>query len=696
MFIFVSVKFSHNVLMKITTFLPIAIAGLILSFGCTPRDTYQKTTDFKVVAERFYDTEILRYQVQGFDRLSPGQKELVYYLYEAALSGRDIIWDQHYRHNLRIRRMLEGVYATFDGDRDSEQFGQFVRYAKRVWFSNGIHHHYSSRKFIPEFDAAYFSELVMRSDAAALPIDDLGSRESLIELLEPVLFDPAVDAVRVSSDTGSDLVASSANNLYRDVSQAEVEAYYQERRDPADRRPPWHGLNSRLAKHNGQIVEEVYKAGGLYGPAIERITYWLEKAAHVAENQAQQEALEKLISYYRSGDLRTWDEYNIAWLRDTSSVVDVINGFIEVYSDPLGLRGSWESVVHILDFDASERMAALAANAQWFEDNLPVAPEYRRERATGVSYRVVTVVAEGGDAAPTTPIGINLPNSNWIRTEYGSKSVSLGNITEAYEQAAASGIVDEFYHSQEERDRIREHGSLAGKMRTAIHEVIGHASGRLEPGIGNPGETLKNYGSPIEESRADLVALYYLLDPKLVDLGLIPSLETGKAEYDRFIKNGLQLQLRRIEEGASIEQAHMRNRQMVARWAFEKGRADRVIEKIYEDGKTYFVVRDYDKLRSIFAELLREIQRIKSQGDFEAARALVEAYGVQVDQEMWLEVKNRFSSIGSAPYAGFIQPRLVPELKNGEIVDVAIEYPDDFATQMMEYGSNYSFLPHEN
>jgi dipeptidyl-peptidase III len=681
---------------------PIALAVFLIAFlpaiwSCRPApDPAAAGEPFEVVADRFADVEILRYEVPGFERLSPLQKELVYYLYKAALSGRDILWDQHYRHNLLIRRTLEAINGTYTGDRNSPDFQAFLVYSKRVWFSNGIHHHYSYRKFEPGFTPEYFTDLINHSDPDSLPLVVVRTPQELLKLLIPVLFDPELDAVRVSGDPNTDLIANSANNLYRDVNQAEVEAFYAGKRDARDTQPPWFGLNSRLVKESGTITEQVYRSGGLYGPAIDRIVHWLEKALGVAENQAQRDALELLIEYYRTGDLRVWDEYNIAWLRDTASVVDVVNGFIEVYGDPLGLRGAWESVVSIRDFEASERMAALARNAQWFEDNLPTYPYHRRERASGISYKVITVVAEGGDAAPATPIGINLPNSNWIRTQHGSKSVSLGNITEAYGRADGGGTVDEFYYTPEERARIREQGSLAGKMRTALHEVIGHASGKLEEGIGNPGEALKNYGSAIEEARADLVALYYLLDPHLVELGLIPSLETGKAEYDRFIKNGLQLQLRRLEAGAEIQQAHMRNRQMVSAWAYERGQTDGVIERIADQGKTYFVVRDYEKLRQLFGVLLKEVQRIKSQGDFEAARQLVETYGVRVDQEMLREVKERFAHIESAPYAGFIQPRLVPVVRDGKITDVRIEYPDDFVSQMMEYGASYSFLPDLN
>jgi len=669
---------------------------LIFANACTKQgekaDKQASDESFEVVADRFADLRILRYRVHGFDQLDLEKKKLVYYLYQAALSGRDIIYDQHYRHNLTIRKTLEAILNTYGGDRDSEDFDQFLVYAKRVFFSNGIHHHYANKKFNPGFSEDYFKILISGTDPAALPLENFDDVDALVDFLTPILFDPAVDAKKVVKDPGVDLIATSANNLYEGVTQEEVEAFYKAMKDPNDATPPMYGLNSKLVKEGGKISEEVYKVGGLYSDAIEQIVFWLEKASEVAENDAQKKALDLLIKYYQTGDLRTFDEYSIAWTQDTTSTVDVINGFIEVYGDPLGMRGDYESVVSIKDFEASKRMAAVAANAQWFEDNSPIMEQHKRKNAAGVSYKVITVVVESGDASPYTPVGINLPNSNWIRANHGSKSVSLGNINEAYNLASGGKTTDEFYLSEESKERRKEYGLIASKMHTALHEVIGHASGKIEPGVGNPSETLKNYRSSLEESRADLVALYYIMDPKLVEIGLIPSTDVGKTEYDGYIKNGLQLQLRRLEPGDNIEQAHMRNRQMVSSWVYEKGLKDNVIEKVVIDGKTYVEINDYEKLRELFGQLLREVQRIKSQGDYEAGKNLIETYGVKVDQDMLREVHKRFEALDVAPYSGFINPKLVP-VKDGEtITDVKVEYPEDFLQQMLEYGKEYSFL----
>jgi dipeptidyl-peptidase-3 len=565
-----------------------------------------------------------------------------------------------------------------------------MEYAKRIWFSNGIHHHYSTRKIIPGFSPEYLKSLIGNS-AAHLPLIDGETKEKFIEFLIPIMFDPQVAAKRVNLDGNIDMVKGSANNYYEAVTQAEVEAYYQKMRKPDDPTPVLYGLNSKVVKENGQITEKTYKVGGMYSPALERIVYWLEKASAVAENEQQKTAIDKLIAYYKTGDLKTFDDYSIAWLNDTSSVVEFVNGFIEVYGDPMGLKGAYESVLSVKNREASNRMAALSANAQWFEDNSPISKEHKKESVKGVSYKVITVVSEGGDSAPATPIGINLPNSNWIRKTHGSKSVSLGNINDAYANAASKGAVDEFYLGDSVRARVMKYMVEAGNMHTSLHEVIGHASGQMMPGVS--ADALKNYASTLEEARADLVALYYITDPKLVDIGVQESVDAGKAEYDVYITNGLLLQLRRLEEGENVEESHMRNRQMVSAWVFDRGKPENVVERRQENGKTYFVINDYAKLRKLFGDLLKEVQRIKSTGDFEAGKLLVETYGVIADPALMQEAKERYKQFDSKPYSGFIQPKLVAVTEGDKIVDVKIEYPDDFVRQMMEYGKSYSFLP---
>lgn len=679
------------------------LAGLIFIFAaCSGKKNNDEAGNpsgkgsFEFVADRFADLQILRYQVQGFDNLDLEKKKLVYYLTQAGLSGRDIIYDQNYKHNLKVRRTIEAIFETYTGDKDAEEFKAFETYAKRVWFSNGIHHHYSSAKLDPGFSPEYFKSLISNTSEEKLPLEGFLNKNDLQEFLIPVIFDPNVDPKRVNKDPDVDNVAASANNFYEDITQKEVEEFYAAKKQgDRDNQPLW-GLNSKVMKEDGKIVEKVYKVGGMYSAALEKMVFWLEKAVEVAENDAQKKALELLIEYYKTGDLKTFDEYSIAWVKDTTSTVDVINGFIEVYGDPIGLKGSYESVVSFKDFEASKKMAALSANSQWFEDNSPIMDNHKKEKVVGISYKVITVAGEAGDAAPATPIGINLPNSNWIREEYGSKSVSLGNIKDAYNQASSKGAVDEFYFGEEVKERISTHNVLASNMHTALHEVIGHASGKLNPGVGTPHETLRNYASTLEEARADLVALYFILDEKLVELGVIPTTDVGKAEYDTYIANGLMLQLKRLNLGDNIEQDHMRNRQLVAKWVLEKGADEKVIEKKVAESKTYFVINDYNKLRTLFGELLREIQRIKSEGDFDAAKALVETYGVKVDQQLHQEVLDRYSHLDTAPYSGFIQPKIVAVEQNGEITDVKIEYPSSFTEQMLEYGRDYSFLPDYN
>jgi len=652
---------------------------------------------FEVSVDRFADVEVLRYEVPGFDELSLREKKLAYYLSQAALAGRDIIYDQNYKHNLRIRKLLSAVIGTYSGDRDADDFRKLVEYAKRVWFAHGIHHHYSTSKMLPEFSAESLVAMVAKSDASKLPLDDGQSRGELLDMLRPIMFDPDVAAKRVTLDPEVDQVVNSAANYYDGVTATEVEQFYASRVDEDAERPVSWGLNSQLAKVDGEIVEHVWKIGGMYGPAIEKIVYWLEKASTVAENDEQKAWIDRLIEYYRTGDLRDFDEYNIAWVADTDSRIDAVNGFIEVYGDPLGYRGAWESLVSIRDLEATKRIATIGANAQWFEDNSPIMDEHKKDDVVGISAKVITVVMQGGDLVHSSTIGINLPNANWIRKEHGSKSVTLGNIMEGFEIAsAAGGLSDEFAYTEEEKARNKEYGALGSLLDVDMHEVIGHASGQINPGVGTPKETLKSYASTLEEARADLVAMYYIMDPKLVELGLMPSLDVGKTVYESQIRNGLQMQLRRVKPGEDIEEAHMRNRQLIAGWAYEMGRDDNVIEKIEKDGKHYFVINDYEALRDIFAAQLGEIQRIKSEGDYAAGKALVETYGVTVDRAMHEEVLARIEPLNIAPYKGFIQPRLVTVEKDGEIVDVKIEPMQNFVDWMLESEEKYGFLPVSN
>lgn len=654
-------------------------------------------SEFKVITEQFADLRILRYQVPGFDELSAQQKELAYYLYQAGLSGRDICWDQNFKYNLTIRRTMEEIVKNYKGDRASEDFNKFMVYTKRVWFSSGIHHHYSTAKIMPEFSAEYFAELVDNSRDGIFPVRDGESVNQFVERLTPIIFDPTIAAKGVNKDKGVDHVAESANNYYEGVTEKEVNAFYDGKRDPKDSEPISYGLNSKLVKEGGRIVEKVWKVGGMYGSAMEKMVFWLRKAVDVAENENQKKALTLLADYFESGDLKTFDEYSIAWVNDTESDLDLILGFIEVYGDAIGYRAAFESVLELKDKEATKRIDAIGAEAQWFEDNSTIMDEHKKENVTGIIANVVTVIGEVGATSPSSPIGINLPNANWIRAKHGSKSVTLGNIVDAYNKAAAGGgFLEEFAYSQEEIELSNKFGVLAGNLHTDMHEVIGHASGKLNPGIGTPKETLKNYASALEEGRADLVALYFIMDQKLVDIGVMPSLDVGKTEYNGYIRNGLMTQLRRIELGDNIEESHMRNRQMVANWAYEKGKTENVIERTVKDGKTYFVINDYEKLRDLFGQLLREIQRIKSEGDYAAGAALVENYGVKVDQELHKEVLERFGKLNIAPYSGFINARLVPVEQDGKIIDVRIEYPYDFTAQMLEYAENYSFLPNEN
>ncbi|QNH63476.1 dipeptidyl-peptidase 3 family protein [Hymenobacter sediminicola] len=669
-----------------------------------PAASTPTTPPFEVVSEQFADLRILRYQVPGFEALSAQQKELLYYLYEAALSGRDIIYDQNYKHNLRVLRTLEAVWAANEERRTASTNQQqiahangFATYTKRVWFSNGIHHHYSTRKFVPECTPAYFKELIFATDSKLLPLEKGESVNQFVASMTPILFDPNVAAKRVNQEAGKDLLKTSAMNFYEGVSQAEAEAYYKKKINQKDPQPISYGLNSKLVKDKQGVVQErVWRVEGMYSRSLKQIVFWLKKATDVAENPEQKLALQKLVEYYQSGDLKKWDEYNIAWVHDTKSLTDVVNGFIEVYGDPLGYRASYESVVSFKDLEATKRISAIGDEAQWFEDNSPIKSEHKKKNVVGITAKVITTVVEAGDAAPSTPIGINLPNATWIRKEHGSKSVNLGNIVDAYGAADAGGMLDEFAYDEAEKQRARQYAGLAGKLHTDMHEVIGHASGQINKGVGTPKETLKSYASALEEARADLVALYYLPDAKLQQLGVVPSADVAKAEYDNYIRNGLMTQLVRLQLGETVEEAHMRNRQMVAKWVFEKGKQEKVVEKVMRDGKTYFRVNDYEKLRGLFGQLLRELQRITSEGDYAAGKALIETYGVKVDPVLHKEVLARYATLNIAPYAGFIQPRLVPVEQDGKIVDVKVEYPTDFAKQMLDYGRKYRLLPNYN
>jgi len=653
----------------------------------------KQKNNFKVQVDRFSDIEILRYRVPGFEDLSLKQKKFIYYLSEAALSGRDIIYDQNYKYNLTVRSTLNNIVQNFNGDKSSKEWAQFIEYAKRVWFSNGIHHHYSTLKILPGFDRSYLTKLVEKIDKG-FPLIDGESIDGFLKRIIPIIFDPRIDAKRVNLNPEDDIISSSANNYYDGLSQDEVEKFYSNMKNPNDSTPIWYGLNSRLVKEKDKVVEKTWRLEGLYGDAIKQIIYWLQKAKEVAENDAQREELEFLIDYYRTGDLKTWDKYNIAWVGNTEIDIDYINGFIEVYGDPKGIKASYESLVEINDFEATERMKTLSLNAQWFEDNAPIMDKHKRDKVKGITYNVVNVAMLGGDVSPSSPIGINLPNSNWIRANYGSKSVSLGNITAAYDQARSGGFVNEFALTDEEKNRAKKYGSFAGKMHTAMHEVLGHASGKLEKDVGTPKETLKSYASTLEEGRADLFGLYYIMDPKLVQMNLVESDEVGKSEYDGYIRNGLMLQLRRLKRGEKIEQSHMRNRAYISRWVFEKGQPDNVIEKKIIKGKTFFIINDYQALRELFGLLLKEVQRIKSQGDYKAAKDLVEGYGIDVDASLHEEVLNRSESLNIAPYAGFMNPKLDLVIdKDGSITDVQISYPDDFLDQMLHYDKTYSFLP---
>lgn len=646
--------------------------------------------------DRFADLEVLRYKVPGFEKLTLQQKKLLYYLSQAAIEGRDIIYDQNCKWNLAIRRTLEAVYTQYKGDRNSDDFKALETYLKQVWFANGIHHHYSTDKFVPGFGQEFFEKAVKSVDTRYLPLQKGETVNQLLANISPVIFDPTIDAKRVNQAEGEDLVLTSAGNYYDGVTQAEAEAFYNKMKNPNDLSPVSYGLNSRLVKRNGKIEERVYKVGGLYSKALEKIVYWLEKAASVAENAQQKAVIEKLISYNKTGNLKEFDEYAILWVNDLDSDIDFVNGFTETYGDPLGMKASWEALVNFKNKEASERTHIISANAQWFEDNSPVDNRFKKEKVKGVSAKVITAAILGGDTYPSTAIGINLPNSNWIRHEHGSKSVTIENITEAYDKAAqGNGFAEEFVWSDKERELMEKYGFQADNLHTDLHECLGHASGKLLPGT-DP-DALKAHSSTLEEARADLFALYYMADPKIVELKLLPNAEAYKSEYYKYMMNGLMTQLTRIESGKNIEEAHMRNRQLIARYVFEKGQKDNVVEMKKKDGKTFVVINDYAKMRSLLGELLAEIQRIKSTGDYEAGRDLVETYGVKVDPELHKEVLNRYEKLNIAPYKGFVNPVYTAVTdKKGNITDVTISYNESYIDQMLRYSKDYSNLPTYN
>lgn len=649
---------------------------------------------FSYIVDQFADLQILRYQVPGFENLSLRQKQLLYHLSEAALMGRDILFDQNGRYNLVIRRTLEAVYQYGTVDKSSTDYQAFEVYLKRVWFANGIHHHYGEDKFIPGFSKAFFDTAVRSVDASLLSLKAGETVDTLLARLKPVIFDPTVMPKRTVQSGDTDWIQASANNYYgEDVTQAEVEAFYGKMKAEGDNRCPLsYGLNSRLEKENGQLVERVWKVGGLYSEAIERIVTELEKAAAFAENEKQRQIIATLIDYYRTGDLRTFDAYSILWVEDTDSQVDFVNGFIETYGDALGLKASWESTVNFRNEEATRRTQTISENAQWFEDHSPVDKRFKKERVKGVSAKVITVTMLGGDCYPSTPIGINLPNADWIRRDHGSKSVTIENIMEAYDKASqGSGFSDEFVWSDEERNRIKTYGFLTDMLHTDLHECLGHGSGQLLPGT-DP-DALKAYASTLEEARADLFGLYYLADPKMQELGLVPDGEAFKAEYYKYMMNGLLTQLVRIEEGKDVEEAHMRNRQLIARWVFEQGAADKVVELKKREGKTFVVINDYQQLRALFGKLLAEVQRIKSEGDYEAGRSLVENYGVKIDPVLHHEIRERYVRLHLSPYKGFVNP-VMREVKDdsGHVTDITLDYTEGYAEQMLRYSRDYSYL----
>lgn len=672
------------------------MGGMMLT-GCNEIKNEVKGTDtFNYTVEQFADLQLLRYQVHGFEELTLKQKELIYYLSQAALEGRDILFDQNGKYNLIIRKLLETVYTDYQGDRGDTNFVNMETYLKRLWFSNGIHHHYASDKFVPGFTPEFFRAALDSVEVSKLPLAEGETVEMLCEKVFPVIFDSEVMSKRVNQADGEDLVLTSAANYYEGVTQKEAEAFYDAMKNPDDTMPVMYGMNSRLVKENDKVQEKVWKSGGLYGQAIDKILFWLGKAVDVAENVQQREVIEKLIQFYKDGNLKTFDEYAILWVKDLNSSIDFVNGFTESYGDPLGMKASWEAIVNFKDGEATKRTETISDNAQWFEDHSPVDRRFKKAQVKGVSAKVITAAMLGGDLYPATAIGINLPNSNWIRSVHGSKSVTIGNLTDAYNKAArGNGFRDEFVYSDEEKKLLDKYADLTGDLHTDLHECLGHGSGQLLPGVDQ--DALKAYGSTIEEARADLFGLYYLPDAKMIELGLTPDENAYKAEYYTYMMNGLMTQLVRIELGNSVEEAHMRNRQLIARWAFEKGAADNVVELVKKDGKTYVRINDYGKLRNLFGELLAEIQRIKSEGDYETARQLVENYAVKIDPELHKEVLIRYEKLHLAPYKGFINPVYIAVTdEDGDITDVKISYEEGYAEQMLRYSKDHANLPYWN
>ena len=652
----------------------------------------EQNENFSYTVDAFADMQILRYRVPQVEALSVRQKELLYYLTEAALNGRDILYDQNGKYNLLVRRTLEAVYTNYDGDKNTADFCAFETYLKRVWVSNGIHHHYGNDKFVPEFSQSFFENEVNKLPVSS--IEKIGvSRSEILATLIPVIFDPEVAARRLVQDSGVDLIQASACNYYEGVSQTEAEEFYNAMKNPADETPISYGLNSKLVKQDGVLVEKTYKIGGLYSAAIEKIVYWLEKAQSVAENEQQQFVISKLIEYYRTGDLKTFDDYSIAWVNDTASHIDFVNGFIETYGDPLGMKASWESLVNFKNTEATKRTEIISSNAQWFEDHSPVAKEFKKEQVKGVSAKVITAAILAGDCYPTTPIGINLPNANWIRAAHGSKSVTIENITSAYDMAAhGNGFAEEFAWSQAEIDLMNNYGFVTDNLHTDLHECLGHGSGKLLPGV-DP-DALKAYGSTIEEARADLFGLYFMADPMMIELGLLPHKDAYKAEYYKYFMNGLLTQQVRIELGKNVEESHMRNRQLIARWVYEKAKDDHSIELRERNGKTFVVINDYEKIQQHLGELLAEIQRIKSTGDYQAAHDIVENYAVKLDPALHKQILNRYAGLNIAPYKGFVNPVYTPIYdKNGNFVDLKIDYTENYVEQHLRYSADYSSLP---
>lgn len=672
----------------------VALLGLV---ACSPesKPETKESKELPWTVDQFADIRIMRYEIPQWDSLTLQQKKLCYYLSQATLCGRDILWDQNYRHNLAIRHILEGIYKGYEGQREGQEWADFVVYLKRVWFSNGIHHHYGEVKIMPEFTLEYFNRLVENTPTTAFP-EGLNDLKEIVRFAGPILFDPLVAAKRVNKAAGQDLLATSATNFYHDVTQDEAEAFYAGMAKRVGDPKLAYGFNTQLTKQDGQLVERPWKVGGMYTTAIEQIIGWLEKAETVAETPAQKETIRTLITFYQSGKLEDFNTYCLAWVADTEALVDFVNGYIEDYGDPLGRKCSWEGITNFKDLEATHRTATLSANAKWFEDNSPTDKRFKKENVKGVTAKVINAVMLGGDCYPSTPIGINLPNANWIRAEYGSKSVTLENITYAYDKAAeGNGFLEEFAYGPEEIARSRKYGTLSSSLHTDLHECLGHGSGKLLEGV--KGDELKNYSATLEEARADLFALYFLRDHKLVDLKILPEGgEYSEAEYDNYIRNGLMTQLTRIKLGDKLEEDHMRNRALIAHYCYEKGKKDSVITMEKRDGKTYVKVNDYDKLRDLFGELLQEIQRVKSEGDFEAGKNLVETYGVEIDPALHEEVLARYKALNLAPYGGFVNPILKPVYKGDELVDVTVEYTDDYAGQMMEYSEKFSFLPLNN